>query len=67
MQNKKKSKTRSKSLNACCDTDHQQTSVIPAEMKKIFEKAPRNFSKNEQILLSLLVQIIVEITIREEL
>lgn len=40
---------------------------LPAEMKVIFDKSDRKIGQNEQILLSLLVQIIVEIVIKEEL
>ncbi|PWS28563.1 hypothetical protein DHW03_01535 [Pedobacter yonginense] len=43
------------------------TDFLPAEMKEIFDKSDRKIGQNEQILLSLLVQIIVEIVTKEEL
>jgi hypothetical protein len=63
MQGKKTAKAGRKEMAI----DQYKTSFIPVEMTKIFANAPRKFSKNEQILLSLLVQIIVEIITKEEL
>lgn len=40
---------------------------LPEKVIKILEKSEHKFSKNEQILLTLLAQIIVEIGIKEEL
>jgi len=40
---------------------------LPQEMTEIFDKSERKIREAERILLSLLVQVIVEIVIKEEL
>lgn len=40
---------------------------LPKEMTEIFDKSERKIGENERILLSLLVQVIVETVIKEEL
>ena len=40
---------------------------LPPEIIKIFKSKAYRFSQNEQIMLTLLAQIIVEILIKEEL
>jgi len=40
---------------------------FPQEMTEIFDKSERKIGDHERVLLSLLVQIIVEIVIKEEI
>jgi len=40
---------------------------LPREMTEILDKSERKIGEQERILLSLLVQVIVEIVIKEEL
>lgn len=40
---------------------------LPPEIIKMLKKSPYTFSQSEQILLTLLTQIIVEIIIKEEI
>jgi len=40
---------------------------LPREMTEILDKSERKIGEHERILLSLLVQVIVEIVIKEEL
>lgn len=40
---------------------------LPPKVKKVLEKSKYTYSENEQILLTLLAQIIVEIILKEEI
>lgn len=48
-------------------TGDEIVDYLPEKVIKILEKSEHKFSINEQILLTLLAQIIVEIGIKEEL
>lgn len=48
-------------------TDSVIVDYLPLKVKKILEKSESKYSENEQILLTLLARIIVEIAIKEEL
>lgn len=67
MEKKKPGKTRLKKTKIEVAPEQEILTFIPLEMQKIFKEKGSKASPNEQILLSLIVQIIVEITLKEEL
>jgi hypothetical protein len=47
--------------------DSKIVDYLPLKVKKILEKSEYKFSQSEQILLTLLARIIVEISIKEDI
>ncbi|KQS36902.1 hypothetical protein [Pedobacter sp. Leaf194] len=67
----KKTKTKNEHLDKTSEIRNlkkaRASDFLPEQLKELFDNSERKIGEHERILLSLLVEIIVEITIKEEL